>query len=33
MNRYDSYCGIYCGACVIMNAKSDEEKASVIQSF
>jgi len=33
MNRYDSYCGIYCGACEVMNAKSDEEKARVMNLY
>lgn len=31
--RYDTYCGIYCGACEVMNAKTDEERARVIRMF
>jgi hypothetical protein len=33
VNRYDSYCGVYCGACDIMNAKSNEDRVLVIQSL
>jgi hypothetical protein len=33
MSRYDTYCGIYCGACEVMNAKTDDEKERVIHMF
>ena len=31
--RRDTYCGLYCGACEIVNAKTDEQKHRVIQMF
>jgi hypothetical protein len=31
--RCDSYCGLYCGACEIINAKTAEQKRRVIQLF
>jgi hypothetical protein len=31
--RKDSYCGLYCGACEIVNAKTDEDKKRVISIF
>jgi len=33
MQRYDTYCGIYCGACEVINAIPDEEKKRVISLF
>lgn len=29
--RYDSYCGIYCGACEIMNAETSQDKMRIAQ--
>ena len=29
--RYDSYCGIYCGACEIMHAETEEDEARVLK--
>jgi hypothetical protein len=31
--RRDTYCGLYCGACEIVNAKTDEQKHRFIQMF
>jgi hypothetical protein len=31
--RSDSYCGLYCGACEIVHAKTEEAKHNVIQMF
>ena len=31
--RYDSYCGLYCGACEVINARTDADKERVIQIF
>jgi hypothetical protein len=31
-HRYDTYCGIYCGACEVI-IKTDEEKTRVMRMF
>ena len=31
--RYDTYCGLYCGACEVMHAKTDKAKARFIRMF
>ena len=31
--RKDTYCGLYCGACEIVNAKTEEQQNRVIQAF
>ena len=30
---YDLYCGLYCGACEVMNAETNEDKARVGEIF
>ncbi len=32
-HRYDTYCGIYCGACEIINARTGQEKESVAKHW
>jgi len=31
--RCDTYCGLYCGACEIVNARTEEQKQKVIHMF
>jgi hypothetical protein len=31
--RLDAYCGLYCGACEVINARTDHDKARVIEMF
>lgn len=32
-HRYDAYCGLYCGACEIINAESEQDKKRVAKMW
>ena len=32
-HRYDAYCGLYCGACEIINAETDQDKERVAKAW
>lgn len=31
--RFDTYCGLYCGACEILNARTEEQKQKVVRDW